>query len=106
MKRSYAFLLLLGLGALSVGCGGAASDYCDQVCDCEGCSDKDYDKCVADFEYMEDVAEAYDCSDDFDSAVDCVIEHNDCVADEFVYGASCADEGADLAECEDDGSDL
>ena len=83
MKKSLSFLLLLGLGAFASACSGVAGEYCDLYCDCEGCSDEEYD------EYVQ-----------------CALEENDCDDDNFVVDSSCAGEAENLLECLDDGSDL
>jgi hypothetical protein len=106
MKRSYAFLLLLGLGALTSGCGSNGADYCDQACDCEDCSDREYDECLSDFEYQQDFTSAYDCDAEEADYEDCAIEHNDCDGDRFIIDDTCRGEVDDLLDCIDKGSDL
>src|SRR6185436_957977 len=46
--------------ALTAGCGGGGS-YCDAVCDCNRCSDRDYDICLDDYGYEGDYADRRDC---------------------------------------------
>jgi hypothetical protein len=106
MKKSLSFLLLLGLGAFASACSGVAGEYCDLYCDCEGCSDEEYDECVINQDAAIDAASAYDCDAEYDEYVQCALEENDCDDDNFVVDSSCAGEAENLLECLDDGSDL
>jgi hypothetical protein len=107
MKRSCAFLLVLALGAFASACGGAAGDYCDEACDCEGCSDREYDECIEDYEYAADLASAYDCDAEFTDLEDCVFDRGRCSNDRWgVDPDDCDGQGRDLGECYDRGSAL
>lgn len=106
MKKGLSFLLLVALGAFSAGCKGTSGEYCDLVCDCEGCNDEEYDECVIQADAGEDTASAYDCSAEYDEYFACAIEDNDCDNDNFVVDSGCAGEAEDYLECLDDGSDL
>ena len=45
--RSIVVLTVLGaFGLVGTGCGYSASDYCNDACDCEGCSDNELDECI------------------------------------------------------------
>jgi hypothetical protein len=97
-------LLLLASLALATGCAGRAGDYCDAACQCEGCSDVEYDECVIQYEATEETAATYGCSVDFDIAHECVMTNNDCIADNFAPELECADDIIDVDECIRDNS--
>lgn len=97
------FVLLSGTAA----CHSQASEYCDAKCDCVGCSDANYDECVISYDAQVDVADAYDCRQDFDIRHDCIMAKADCVLGNDVFDEAviaCADDYADLARCQDNSS--
>jgi len=104
MRTIFTLLACLALAPLASGCHGTASDYCDLACDCEGCSDNQYDECIIKYESGMDTADAYGCSDDWDRAHSCVLTNHDCIADKFTPELSCLDELADVSACIKDNS--
>jgi hypothetical protein len=88
------------------GCSGNAVLICDEVCDCEDCSDREYDDCVNDYEAQIDTADVYGCIDDADAYWECAIEHYDCIDRHWTPGGQCASDGDDLNHCLDGRSDI
>jgi hypothetical protein len=79
--NSVARLVKVGVVALAfgmVGCAGTARKYCEKKVACEGGSDRDKDACTDTKDGESDVADDYNCSDQFDSALDCVNDHSTC----------------------------
>lgn len=62
---------------LLAGCGGAAA-YCDSYCDCEGCSDAEYDDCIDDIEDQQKLADDQGCADQADDYLSCVNSEAEC----------------------------
>lgn len=79
---------------------------CDAVCDCEDCSDREYDDCLAQADYELDRAAAYDCSEYVELLFDCGVDHNHCDNDHFHLDDTCESEHHNLNECIDDHSSL
>lgn len=103
MRIVLTMLACLVLAPAATGCS-RAGEYCDLACECEGCSDRDYDECLIEYEATEDTAATYGCSDDFYIAHDCVMVNNDCLADNFTPELECVDDIADVDECIRDNS--
>ncbi len=59
-------------------CSGAGSSYCDSVCDCDGCSDREYDDCRSDYDYEADRADRRDCGPEWDDYAACVEDDYSC----------------------------
>jgi hypothetical protein len=98
-------LALLGVtaaGALSLmdaaGCGVSVSAVCDAICDCERCSNDEYDDCVDDTEDAFRKAERQGCSAKTDAYLSCVDASLQCV-DERVRVSSCDLEYDELVAC-------
>ncbi len=98
MRNILVLLACLAVAPVVGGCS-RAGEYCDAACNCEDCSDTEYDECVIQYEAAEDTAATYGCSDDFLIAHDCVIANNDCVADNFAPELECIDDIADVDDC-------
>jgi len=80
------FAIVLGLCASGCsGCGGGSS-YCDAVCDCERCGDRDYNNCLDDYDYQTDRADRYGCGADWDDYAACVEEYYGCRDSHFGCG--------------------
>jgi hypothetical protein len=99
-------LLLVGAAAVT-SCKDAASEFCDEYCDCENCSDRERERCVVDTEEQIDVASAYDCDDERDLVDECILAKFDCKENHFEYpkGTECGKEYDALTKCIDRGSD-
>jgi hypothetical protein len=80
-------IVALGLALLAVGsagCGGPDNDgACDQLHNCIGGNDADYDACVISLERYEDDADLQGCDDEYDVWFEC-----------YFANATCTDGGA------------
>ena len=99
MRNIMLLLACLAAAPVVVGCAGRAGEYCDMACQCEDCSDIEYDECIIQYEASEDAASAYGCDVDFDIAHECVMTNNDCIADNFAPELECIDDIADVDDC-------
>ena len=91
----------LTLGIAGVGCGGSIAGLCEEMCDCEGCSDEELDECIDELEDMEHAAEREGCEDQFDTALSCFSDEAECHGDDF-DADGCEPELEDLDDCVDD----
>ena len=83
----------LGLATFGGGCSPSAEDICDLKCNCEGCSDKQYDDCVADIEDTTAKAKEYGCEDEYGDWLGCIDKEAECRSgDEFAW------DGCDIEE--------
>ena len=60
------------------GCGGLAEDYCEALCECEKCNDRQADQCLIDTEGRLDVAQSYECSGPAEDYYNCRIDSSEC----------------------------
>lgn len=75
------------------------SDFCEKQSDCEGGNDNDIDACVEASRGEEDVADAYDCSDEYDDLFECVDENASCKSGHFTAGDDCDGKASALSKC-------
>jgi len=94
-----AVLMTLALGAAALGCGSPASDVCDAKCECENCSDKNYDRCIVETEAGFDEADTYGCRPEADDYSDCAVRKYRCPGGNFEVGDECATQAKDLDRC-------
>ena len=95
MRLRFSFVLgLLCCAACSYG----PSDYCQDLCDCEGCSDQDLDECIDDAEDLYDDAVQAGCEDQADDYLACLGDEVECRGDDF-DADGCEREYADAVEC-------
>jgi hypothetical protein len=87
---------------LSVGCDTEAG-LCDLKCDCEGCSDREYDDCLFGYEDDERAADREGCLDRYDDLVYCQDDTGRCSGNDFE--TSCGHERERLKDCIDDKPD-
>jgi hypothetical protein len=90
--------LALGAPALLTGCGASVADYCEQLCDCEGCSDNELDECIDEGEDVQDDAEREGCDDQFDELISCLDDEAECRGDDF-DADGCESEEDNLDDC-------
>ena len=64
-------IALLTLALATLGCGPSEEAVCDLKCDCEGCSDSEYDECLDKYDDELRAAEREDCVDDWDELMAC-----------------------------------
>jgi hypothetical protein len=77
--RSMRQLLVVPAAALLVsGCGGLAQDYCEAMCECEICNDRQAEDCEISAGEILDVAEAYECSGPAEDYYNCTIDSSEC----------------------------
>jgi hypothetical protein len=77
MRTAAAVICLFGLGVSVTVCGPSAGSFCDAKCDCQGCSNREYDDCLYDYDDDEIRADRRGCLDLFDEYADCV-EYDGC----------------------------
>lgn len=100
LARLFAWVGLgLGLSAIAGACTPSAQDICDLRCNCEGCSDAQYDDCVADIEDTKAKAKDYGCSSQYGDWLSCIDKEAECRnGDKFAWDGCEIEEDA-LAEC-------
>lgn len=107
MKRNILISALVGmsLAAPIMGCS-RASAVCDVICECEHCNDQAKVEACNQLETAEDVASAYDCSEQWDAYGTCVEERGVCDAKEARFSTRndmgedrCQDEADKLDSC-------
>lgn len=81
--------LLLATWTVGAGCGTSATDLCNEVCDCKGCSEVELEDCIDNVEDEERRAEAEGCANPY-------AEYTDCIAEEL----ACRDGIVDVDGCE------
>ncbi len=64
--------------ALATGCGGLAEDYCDALCECEKCNDRQAEECLINADEILDTADAYECSGPAEDYYNCTIDSSVC----------------------------
>jgi hypothetical protein len=107
-RRAVAWFLTLsalglGLSLGAGGCGTSASDICDLLCACQGCSEKERDQCLADGESAIADADNQGCSSEYSDYLACVEREAECRnGQEFRWDGCDVEKGA-LAKC--DGGD-
>lgn len=99
MNHRSSAIAIAGALALSLAhCSSTYSDLCEKQKDCEGGNDKDVDACVEQARGLEEVAEAYGCSDAFDKQIDCVAAKSTCTEKNFDTNG-CESESKALVAC-------
>ena len=91
--------MCLTLGAFVPGCGVSEEGLCDAECDCEGCSDADFDRCVNDYDGDYNRADRNGCPDLYDDFVSCRSDTYFCDGADFED--SCKVERERLKNCID-----
>jgi hypothetical protein len=76
-------LFLMALALSLANCTGQFRAYCEARFGCEPGNEKDIDACVSQLEGASDIAEAYDCGDEFDELADCITAKGACVNGNF-----------------------
>jgi hypothetical protein len=81
-------------------CGPSEADVCDLKCDCEGCSDRQYDDCL---DHLDDDlrrAEDRDCLDQWDDLLACQDDTGRCKGDDK-FEDDCGHERDRFKNCVD-----
>ena len=98
MNRKFLYLVVSMFVFGLAGCGYGAGDVCDDICDCQGCSDHDYDDCIDRGEDLERDVDREGCEDDYDEYIACLEDTGECRHDD-VWDTHCGDELSDLEHC-------
>jgi hypothetical protein len=101
-KLSLALLFVPAIGLATVGCG-TESAICNDACDCEGCSDSQFDNCLDNFDDTERRADNEGCLDLYDDYVVCLDDTGRCDGND--WETSCGYERDRLKKCLDDRGD-
>jgi hypothetical protein len=76
--------LALAVPAVAAGCGGPTVDsICNQVCDCQGCSESQYRDCVDEGSRFQRRVEAAGCGDILADYLACLDDNFVCVNGRF-----------------------
>lgn len=84
---------------LASGCD-TESSLCDFKCDCESCSDREYDDCLFSYDDQERDADREGCLDLYDDLVACQDDTARCSGRDFE--TDCGREKGSLKDCIDD----
>ncbi|MFO0735893.1 MAG: hypothetical protein U0270_08435 [Labilithrix sp.] len=93
--------VFVGVMALMLAnCSSKYRDDCQAQVDCEGGNDADVDACVDQQKGVEDVADAYECGDQWGEYTDCVEGKGVCENGNYsVKDTSCAAKAAAALAC-------
>jgi hypothetical protein len=91
---------LMVFAAVVLSTAGCRHDSCDEKCDCEGCSDREFDHCLDEFEDEERRADTRDCLPEWDDYLACVDDTARCDS-KGEYKTDCGPEHKDFKECVD-----
>jgi hypothetical protein len=85
--------------ALGSGCGGVTvQSFCDQVCECEGCTDS-AQACLHEYTEIRQTTEEKGCGDNFQAFLDCASEKLECTDKEASFESGCSGELGVLLSC-------
>ena len=99
--RSIVSLCLVSVfGLATAGCGYSPADYCEDFCDCTGCSDKQLDECIDNAEDSYDDAVDDGCEDVADDYLSCLSDEAECRDGDNWDEDGCEDEAVDVAKCQ------
>jgi hypothetical protein len=90
-------LLLAALGLAPAACRSSAESVCDSKCECEYCTDWEYDDCVRSYERWESDADYWECDDIYDAWMDCIEDSWWC--DRGDFETHCGHIRDDLEHC-------
>lgn len=82
----------------AAGCDASVSSICDAFCDCQGCTDTEFNECVKENEQALKTAQKEGCAAQADALLTCVQSELRCVEEE-VEISGCDDERDKLFEC-------
>jgi hypothetical protein len=101
VRSIVAVSLVAAFGLALTGCGYSPSDYCQDFCDCTGCSDNELDECIDNLEDDYDDAVNEGCEDQADEYLDCLGSETECRDGDEFDADGCEDEAADVYKCMD-----
>jgi hypothetical protein len=93
-------ITLVCLMLCALGCGPSEEAVCDLKCDCEGCSDSQYDECLDDLDDDLRRAEDRDCLDRWDDLLACREDTGRC-KDDGKFDDDCGQEKDRFKNCVD-----
>jgi hypothetical protein len=100
MRRIVTFLACFALASASAACASPADEYCEAKCDCQNCSNNQFDECLIVYQADEDIADAYGCSRQFEDRHFCILDRYECAFGVFDEGVlRCGNERDDLNRC-------
>ncbi len=101
MKFVLMYLVALGVPTLlASGCTSSEEEICEAKCDCKGCSDRDFNGCVDDYDQDLRKADGFGCADLYDDWVACQQETYVCRGTDF--DTSCSRPKDRFKNCIDD----
>src|SRR5262245_29240183 len=107
MRNILTLVASIAFASLATGCS-SSGELCDAKCECEGCSEREYDECIILQDAREEEATIYGCADLFDLLHECTMLNNNCNGigniDVFSYETECVDDDLELQECISDNS--
>jgi hypothetical protein len=100
VKRLSSILLMVGVGALSSGCGSIFNDRIDTICECENCGEREQQEYEIENQTEIDVADTYDCGDLLDTYWECNLQKYECKDNRYRDDNSeCGNELDQYNEC-------
>lgn len=93
--------VLASLALALAGCGGGASGFCNDYCDCVGCSDNEREDCIDDVEDSLDEADKAGCGGEADDVLSCYSSEFECKSGDRVDLDGCDAEQDAFSECAD-----
>jgi hypothetical protein len=93
------------------GCGpdAIAVEYCEAVCDCEDCSDRELEDCEIKRQGRIDRYAIYDCEEDYIEYLECFVDKAECDKDSdsfYTMGDDCSSKNDRYQKCRDRASDI
>jgi hypothetical protein len=83
----------------AAGCGPLEADLCDYKCECEGCSDPQYDDCLHKYDNDLYAAEREGCEAEYDELLACEDDTGECHGDH--WDTRCGGEKDAFKQCVD-----
>jgi hypothetical protein len=89
MRATSILKAMLLIGPLAAaGCGSHASQVCDLICECEHCNDYEEELDCIQLQAQQDMAEVYECNDQFEAWAVCIEEKGECDEDDADFSTS------------------
>jgi hypothetical protein len=101
MVRAALSVSAVALSLPLAGCGGGASGFCNDYCDCVGCSDNEREDCVDDVEDSLDEADKAGCGGEADDVLSCYRSELECLSGDRVDLDGCDAEEDAFSDCAD-----
>ncbi len=85
---------------MAAGCRSNETELCEAECDCRGCSDRDFDNCLRDYDNDFEKSDRNGCPGLYDELVACRVDTYECRGTDF--NTSCNNERDRYKSCVDD----